>query len=553
MDPFSIATGCAGLITTIGSLTLSINAFVRSCREARSDLDRVSRELHSLKIVLELIQEDAKDDTRPFPETIQRHVSGIVTNCSSVVIEVQTCITKYGDGKIKSKATWVLNGQGDMEKLRSSLEAHKSALELVLDVLTLSVTKDIKTNTTEIRNNTAAIKDNTAQILEEIARLQARLPTTAAAPNNYILQNFLESMATYTESTLDVNGGFSGGASSKALSFIDESEEDRPHVSNRFELPIRNMKNEDTGDVNQPHSRSTTHDEALFEQTDDYKHTRPNAQPKGSFVELQALRLDLERTPKLLNTPEKLLLTGRPESWDQRSATEVKQTSTSIPNGGKNAQEAHSDKSSSSDDISSNSPYTLREKLEEEHQSVQTQELTPELVYRLSYGIHTFIGNFVLKLPVPETILKTVARTDHEDFTHTRFTFVTCEPLEMASERYCLRPTFYTSKPVTKFILSLKVDPLDEQCSSKWGMIHDAIAYAERKLGQDTWRQVRVHLHFTNGSNDWFDLLKRIGLVRDFSIPPKPVEKKQILSEPLTEKTNEIAGRRVIGTMYEVC
>ncbi|GKU23014.1 unnamed protein product [Fusarium langsethiae] len=104
-----------------------------------------------------------------------------------------------------------------MEKLRSSLEAHKSALELALDMLTLSLAKDIKTDMSEIRNDTVAIKDDTTQILEEIAKLQARLPETTAAPNDYVLQKFLEDMATYTGTTLDVDEGLSDRASSKAL------------------------------------------------------------------------------------------------------------------------------------------------------------------------------------------------------------------------------------------------------------------------------------------------------------------------------------------------
>ncbi|KAJ4110281.1 hypothetical protein NW768_012041 [Fusarium equiseti] len=267
MDPLSIATGCASLITTIGSLSLSITSFVRSCREARSDLDRVSRELHSLQTALELIQEDAKDDTKPFPEIIQRHVSDILTNCDSVVIDIQTCLTKYGDGKVRNKAAWVLNGQGDMQKLRSSLEAHKSAIELALDMLTLSATKDIKADTTEIRNDTASIKDDTSQILEEIARLQERLPATAAAPNDYILQKFLEDMATYTDSTLNVNGSFSDRASSKALSFIDEGEE-TSHDPSQSDLSLWKSKNEEAVDVSQEPHPTSTHDKAMSENAD---------------------------------------------------------------------------------------------------------------------------------------------------------------------------------------------------------------------------------------------------------------------------------------------
>ncbi|KAG5803635.1 hypothetical protein H9Q74_012098 [Fusarium xylarioides] len=224
MDPLSIATGCTTLISTIGSLSLSINTFVRTCREARGDLDRVARELLSLQTVLELIQEDVTDESKTFPTTLERHVSGIITNCNSVVVELQECITKYGgDSRLKSKAGWAINGQGDVAKLRSNLEAHKAASELALDMLSLHVAKEIKNDTSEIRNETSAIKDDTAQILEEILRLQQRLPKQGG--NDYILQNFLEEMTTYTEKALDGASIDGGDSSTKAPSFVLETDE----------------------------------------------------------------------------------------------------------------------------------------------------------------------------------------------------------------------------------------------------------------------------------------------------------------------------------------
>ncbi|QKD49258.2 uncharacterized protein FOBCDRAFT_236695 [Fusarium oxysporum Fo47] len=179
MDPLSIATGCATLISTIGSLSLSINSFVRTCREARGDLDRVARELLSLQKVLELIQEDVADESKTFPTTLEQHVSGIVTNCNSVVVELQECITKYGgDNRLKSKAGWAINGQGDVAKLRSNLEQ--------------------------------------------------RLPKQGG--NDYILQNFLEEMTTYTEKTMDGASIDGGDSSTKASSLVLEKEEgsDKP-------------------------------------------------------------------------------------------------------------------------------------------------------------------------------------------------------------------------------------------------------------------------------------------------------------------------------------
>ncbi|KAJ3550305.1 hypothetical protein NM208_g54 [Fusarium decemcellulare] len=251
MDPFSIATGCAGLVQIIGCLSVQIHTFVRACRETRSDLDRVSRELLSLRTVLELIQEDATDESKPFPPTLKQHVTGIVSNCNTVVLEIQSCIEKYGDNRLKSKASWAVNGQGDITKLRSSLEAHKTALELALDMLALHLTREIKSDTTELRSDTAAIKDDTAQILEEIARLQARLPkeTSASAPNDFILQRFLEEMTTYTEQALDVplsdEDDEDDDVDSLALSHTEEENstnalEERPRDQKLHSTTVRN-------------------------------------------------------------------------------------------------------------------------------------------------------------------------------------------------------------------------------------------------------------------------------------------------------------------------
>ncbi|KAM0425778.1 hypothetical protein ACHAPT_009028 [Fusarium lateritium] len=227
MDPLSIASGCAGLTTAIGSLSMSIHRFVRTCREARGDLDSVSRELHSLRTILELIQEDASDASKPFPAKLNQHVSAIVVNCNLVVTEIQDCITNYGQDRLKSRMAWAINGQGDINKLRSSLEAHKTALEIALDMLALHLTKEIKHDTTELRNDTAAIKEDTAQILDEIARLQARLPpdAAAAASNDFILQRFFEEMIAYTEQALDAALSDADTSSSRALSIVEDPEE----------------------------------------------------------------------------------------------------------------------------------------------------------------------------------------------------------------------------------------------------------------------------------------------------------------------------------------
>ncbi|EXK44478.1 hypothetical protein FOXG_04028 [Fusarium oxysporum f. sp. lycopersici 4287] len=95
-------------------------------------------------------------------------------------------------------------------------------------MISLHVTKEIKNDTSAIRNETSTIKDDTAQILEEILRLQQRLPKQGG--NDYILQNFLEEMTTYTEKTMDGASIDGGDSSTKAPSFVLEKEEgsDKP-------------------------------------------------------------------------------------------------------------------------------------------------------------------------------------------------------------------------------------------------------------------------------------------------------------------------------------
>jgi hypothetical protein len=73
MDPLS---------TIITRTSLVVISFVKDVRAPRSDLDAVSRELLSLKTVLELLADDVNDSTdQAIPSTLQKQISGIVTNC----------------------------------------------------------------------------------------------------------------------------------------------------------------------------------------------------------------------------------------------------------------------------------------------------------------------------------------------------------------------------------------------------------------------------------------------------------------------------------------
>lgn len=138
MDPLSITTACVSLVCSVTKVSMQISDFVRKAREARGDLDAVSRELVSLKTVLEILSDDAGTG-KGFPNSLAKQISGILTNCGGVLEQIETSLQKHAGGGITPAVKWTLSGRDDMDKLRSNLEAHKSALDIALDMVSLCV------------------------------------------------------------------------------------------------------------------------------------------------------------------------------------------------------------------------------------------------------------------------------------------------------------------------------------------------------------------------------------------------------------------------------
>lgn len=138
MDPLSLSASCVGLIAAVTKTSLTVTSFVREVRDARRDLDAISRELSSLKNVLELLAEDTDGQKGTLPTSLESQITGMLTNCNGVVTEIENGLAKASKSKFGKAGYWTLGGgQSDMAKLRSSLEAYKSALEISLDMVTM--------------------------------------------------------------------------------------------------------------------------------------------------------------------------------------------------------------------------------------------------------------------------------------------------------------------------------------------------------------------------------------------------------------------------------
>jgi hypothetical protein len=203
MDPLSISVSCITLITTITQVSIAVTSFVREVRDARGDLDAISRELVSLKSVLELLAEDTEGPhSATLPERLKEQIIDILKNCKHVVTDVEASLKKHSASRLGRAGHWVAGGgKGDMTKFRSSLETHKTALGLALDMVAITITRDIKDDTQEIRKDTAAIKDDTTLILEQIAQLQGQLPQNIVKDtSNHMLHRYLDDLSNFAES-----------------------------------------------------------------------------------------------------------------------------------------------------------------------------------------------------------------------------------------------------------------------------------------------------------------------------------------------------------------
>ena len=136
MEPLSITTGCLSLVGTIAKVSITITNFVRTARDSRRDLDIVSRELGSLQTVLQLLADDTQDTPKAIPQNLETQIEGIIGNCNGTVEDIEKILQKYREAKLRC-TKWAWSGRDDMTRLRTTLEAHKSALELALEMIAL--------------------------------------------------------------------------------------------------------------------------------------------------------------------------------------------------------------------------------------------------------------------------------------------------------------------------------------------------------------------------------------------------------------------------------
>ncbi|RSL47189.1 hypothetical protein CEP54_013514 [Fusarium duplospermum] len=189
-----IAASCIAFAQAADKTIGTIRGFIIDCRDARGDLSAVNRELSELKLTLNILEDlvpDGSETGDPLPSSIRDDIRSIIKNCLDVAKEIDDVLVEHR-GKFAA-VRWAAKGKQKINSLRAVLEAHRRALNLAVDTITLAMTKNVKNDTEDILEDTADIKQDTTKILEEIARLEALIRKNIPAESSkmFLLNRYL--------------------------------------------------------------------------------------------------------------------------------------------------------------------------------------------------------------------------------------------------------------------------------------------------------------------------------------------------------------------------
>ncbi|KAI0537112.1 Rho GTPase activation protein [Xylaria digitata] len=209
MDSIRITADCVALSSRIAQLLTTLTGFVRHVREARSDVDAVSRELHSLQTVLGLLKEDAA----LFPPELAEHTPGMIEHCSLVMDKLDEYVAVLDDpelSKQEKRMQWLDKGRTETASFRTTLEAHRAAIGLALDLVGATTIRDLTCETNpskrtprERQQVDSEVMTDISRILIQMGQLCMRLPSEfEKSPSHFSLHKYMGYLKLYAEAII---------------------------------------------------------------------------------------------------------------------------------------------------------------------------------------------------------------------------------------------------------------------------------------------------------------------------------------------------------------
>lgn len=133
-----IAASCIAFAQVADKTIRTIRGFIIDCRDARTDLSAVNRELSELKLTLNILEDLVPDGSQtedPLPSSIRDDIRDIIKNCLDAAKDIDDVLMEHR-GRFAA-VSWAATGKQKVNSLKAVLEAHRRALNLAVDTITL--------------------------------------------------------------------------------------------------------------------------------------------------------------------------------------------------------------------------------------------------------------------------------------------------------------------------------------------------------------------------------------------------------------------------------
>ncbi|KAK5950067.1 hypothetical protein OHC33_008782 [Knufia fluminis] len=229
MDPLSITASAGSIFGALISCTKTITSFVSTVRAARTEMDAVQQELTSLKLCLDVLEDDDEQYRVRYPEEMRTKIGDIKTNIEMNCIQIRNMLNKLQSGKLGRRIQWAASEREEINQFRSSLESNKASLEIMLQYGTVAIiTRNTKGQQQSNRDISAVLQyaqatcDNTVEIgrkvddllsmqencsrfdelRHELIKLRQQI-TALDTPKNQSFHCFLDQSRSYTQALLE--------------------------------------------------------------------------------------------------------------------------------------------------------------------------------------------------------------------------------------------------------------------------------------------------------------------------------------------------------------
>ncbi|KAI2628294.1 Rho GTPase activation protein [Xylaria nigripes] len=203
MDSQSLASDCTALHDKISKLLSTLADFVRHVREARSDLDAVSRELHSLQTVLGLLKEDAV----LLPLELAEQAPTIIEQCSHMVDQLDEYVSTLHNlvlSKQEKRTQWLGTGRIETASFRAALEAHKVTIGLALDLVEATTPRDSTHDTGAVGETDSEVVADVSRILMQMDEIRLQYPEEYDEFGLYFsLHEYMDDLKRYAEAIIE--------------------------------------------------------------------------------------------------------------------------------------------------------------------------------------------------------------------------------------------------------------------------------------------------------------------------------------------------------------